>query len=165
MMAGIGSPGTVPGATGVLFAAAAARSIYAIRSEGRSWRSQLGLFSALLLTFGFQLETGVTLMINPHSTSALDRTSDILIASLLIGIARSWELVGHRQTGKLSSIATLSRRATNPAARPPPRPSEASSTTDDAVLPARDLHQPADNDPSNDGGVASPHRSKNQETI
>jgi hypothetical protein len=157
---GIGAPATVLGVTGVLFTAAAARSIYAIRSEGRSWRSQLGLLSVLLLIFAFELEAGITLLIDPRSTSALDRTSDILIASLLIGVARSWELVGHRQTGILNSLAILSRRA-DPATRPPPRPSEASSTTDDALLPTRGVHQPADNDPNNHGSAARPHHSKN----
>jgi hypothetical protein len=36
--------------------------------------------------------------------------SDILLASLLMGVARCWELVGHRQTGIRSSIAVLSGR-------------------------------------------------------
>ena len=37
----------------------------------------------------------------------LDIIGDVLIASLLIGIARAWELVGNWDTGIVSSIALL----------------------------------------------------------
>ena len=37
----------------------------------------------------------------------MGQTGDVLIASLLIGIARAWELVGEWDTGIVSSIALL----------------------------------------------------------
>jgi hypothetical protein len=101
---------TIFGVIGVFFTAAGVRSLLGDRSLLRSLRGQLGLLAVLFLTFGFELEAGITLFIDPHSTSLLDRMSEILIASVLIGVARSWELVGHRQTGLLSSIAVLRGR-------------------------------------------------------
>jgi len=101
---------TVFGVIGVFFTAAGVRSLVGDRSEARSLRGQLGLLTLLLLTFGFELETGITLFVDPHSIALFDRMSDILMASILIGVARSWELVGHRQTGLLSSIAVLRGR-------------------------------------------------------
>ena len=39
---------------------------------------------------------------------------DVLVAMLLIGIARAWELVGDRDTGIVSSLAVLVRRSSAP---------------------------------------------------
>ena len=66
----------------------------------------------LFLVFGFELAFGIVLLTDVHDTSALANIGYILIASLLIGIARAWELVGNWNTSILSSIILL--------VRPPP---------------------------------------------
>jgi hypothetical protein len=61
----------------------------------------------LLVTFGFELLSGIELIGHPNRTYAVGQIGDVLIAALLIGIARAWELVGEWDTGIVSSIALL----------------------------------------------------------
>ena len=70
-------------------------------------RPQLALVVALLLVFGFQIANGLELIIKPDRAGALAIIGDVLIASLLIGIGRSWELVGDWDAGVVSSIIRL----------------------------------------------------------
>ena len=106
----VGYPATVLGVLGLFFCAAAVRSILAKHLTVRLRNSQVGLLAALLLTFGFEIDSGIRVLINPHDTDIRQQLSYLLIISLVIGVARSWELVGRRQTGLLSSIALLRAR-------------------------------------------------------
>jgi hypothetical protein len=103
----IGYPGVVLGVSGVFFTAACVRSIVGRHLAPRLRNSQIALLLALLLTFGFEIDTAVRLLINRHNTGMLGQMSYLLLAAIVIGVARSWELVGSRQTGLLSSIALL----------------------------------------------------------
>ena len=47
------------------------------------------------------------LIVNVHDRSALTNIGNILIVSLLIGIARAWEFVGDWNTGIWSSIGLI----------------------------------------------------------
>lgn len=50
---------------------------------------------ALTLTFGAEIVGGVLRIGNSHNKSAMDVLQNVLAASLLMGIARSWDsLVG-----------------------------------------------------------------------
>ncbi len=73
-------------------------------------RGQLGLIALLLVTFGVELAAGIVLAADEHNSSGVDVIGNVLAASLLIGIARSWELVGDRDTGITASIAALAGR-------------------------------------------------------
>jgi hypothetical protein len=101
----VGYPAVVLGVIGVFFAAAATRSIFDY--QPRRWR-QLGWIMLMLLVFGFQLAAGISALIDPRSTRHL--ISDLLVASLLIGVSRAWELVGRRDTDIISSLAVLAGR-------------------------------------------------------
>ena len=57
---------------------------------------------------------GVELVRDHHDQSALDSISNVLVASLLIGIARAWEFVGDRDTGLWSSIMVLATGRNRP---------------------------------------------------
>jgi hypothetical protein len=57
----------------------------------------------LLVVFGFQIDYGLRLINNPHLPGGLSTTGDVLIAALLIGIGRAWEMVGNWDTGIISS--------------------------------------------------------------
>ena len=61
----------------------------------------------LVLILGFQLFAGIELIQNEHRRSPLDTIGYVLVASLLIGIGRSWEMVGDRDTGIMTSIGFL----------------------------------------------------------
>jgi hypothetical protein len=103
----VGYPAFVLGIIGVLFTAAGLRSIVADPAARRRIRGQLGLIGLLLATFSIELVAGLLVIIKGSSTSALDVVSNVLVASLLIGVARAWELVGDRDTGIIASIAAL----------------------------------------------------------
>jgi hypothetical protein len=106
----VGYPAVTAGVIGIVFTAAGMRSILGTTKDRRLLSRQLGLFVLLLTVFGFELAGGVRLLVDRHNAGALDMVSDVLIASLLVGVARAWELVGNRDTGLFASIATLSGR-------------------------------------------------------
>lgn len=103
----IGYPAAIVGMIGILFTAAGVRTTLFLPSQQQHRRPQLALIVALLLVFGFQIANGVELIIASHHGGALDTIGDVLIASLLIGIGRAWELVGDWDTGIVSSISRL----------------------------------------------------------
>jgi hypothetical protein len=108
----VGYPAAIVGVTGLFFTLAGLRSILVDPDARRERRHQVGLIILLLLTFGFELGTGIDLIMHPRDTAPLDILGNLLVASLLIGIARAWELVGDRDTGIIASITTLTRRST-----------------------------------------------------
>jgi hypothetical protein len=63
-----------------------------------------------MATFGVELAGGCILLVNVHYIGALTVVCNVLVASLLIGVARAWELVGDQDTGVLASIAALAGR-------------------------------------------------------
>ena len=63
-----------------------------------------------MVIFGFEMASGVVLLADEHSSPGVDMVGNVLVASLLIGIARSWELVGDRDTGIMASFAALAGR-------------------------------------------------------
>src|ERR1700678_44748 len=124
------------GAVGILFTAASVRSIVTSRdvSAKQAWR-QAGLIVLLLAAFGAELGCGIGVTFNQTAVFGPELLGDVLIAMLLIGIARAWELVGARDTGILSSLAVLvghssapddsgeqSRPASGPSSRATPPP-------------------------------------------
>ena len=106
----VGYPAVVLGIIGVLFTLAGVRSILADPAGRRRIRGQLGLIGLLMATFTAELATGFVVLGNGRNSAALDVLSNVVVASLLIGVARAWELVGDRDTGIISSIAALAGR-------------------------------------------------------
>ena len=104
----VGYPALALGVIGLLFTAAGARSIFSSRSMlRRHWRRQLGLIVLLLAIFGTELVNGAMVMANPADHNAVQSISYAIVASLIVGVARAWELVGDRDTGVVASIAVL----------------------------------------------------------
>jgi hypothetical protein len=103
----IGYPAAILGVIGVLFTAAGVRTTLTIPRFQQRRRPQLALVIILVVTFGFELLSGIQLIADQHRSWAVGQIGDVLIASLLIGIARAWELVGEWDTGIVSSIALL----------------------------------------------------------
>jgi hypothetical protein len=146
----LGWPAMVLGIIGLLFTAAGVRS--AIGSGSGAAKLQLGARQAeltvlLLLIFGTELATGIMLLANPNLKSAAELLGDALVASLLMGIARAWELVGDRDTGIVASISVLLGRT----------PSPLRTATHPAAEPARqqDSQQPASAEPDDSTGPAA----------
>jgi hypothetical protein len=107
-------PATAFGVTGIFFVAAATRSIMAASATKAQWRGQLSLLNLLLLIFGTELVCGIILIANSHNQTAVDVLSGALVFSLLVGIARAWELVGDRSVGIFSSIGLLTQKTPEP---------------------------------------------------
>ena len=97
----------VLGLSGLLFTAAGARRTLEFWARQSAGSHQSFLVVLLLLAFGFELAFGIVLLVNANDTSALANIGDILIVSLLIGIARAWELAGEWNTGIWASIGFL----------------------------------------------------------
>lgn len=103
----IGYPAAIVGVVGLAFAAAGVRATIALPSRLQHRRPQAILIIALVLVFGLQIVSGIGLIVSPHGTGNLDTIGYVLVASLLIGIGRAWELVGDWDTGLFSSIGLL----------------------------------------------------------
>jgi hypothetical protein len=103
----IGYPALVLGVTGIAFTGAGIRSILVSQATFRQQRRQLGLVVLLVLIFGTELIAGIVLLARPDSSTSAQVIGYALVSSLLVGVARSWELVGERDTGLIASIMTL----------------------------------------------------------
>ena len=103
----VGFPAAILGVIGLFFTAAGVRTTLTVPRLQQRRRPQLVLVGFLFLTFGFELLSGIQLIVDPHRSWAVGQLGDVLIASLLIGIARAWELVGEWDTGIVSSVALL----------------------------------------------------------
>jgi hypothetical protein len=134
-----GYPAVVLGIIGIMFTAAGMRSILSSRSTPRQKLRQLELIIVLLLIFGTELASGIAVIADPRDSTPLHAISYALAASLFVGIARAWELVGDRDTGIIASIAILAGRRSGPDGTPAPEVANAP----EAGLPGRepDAHQ------------------------
>ncbi len=103
----IGYPAAIIGVIGVAFAAAGVRATVSLPSRLGHRRPQARLIVALLVVFGLQIGFGVLLVVRPYGVGALDNLGYVLVASLLIGVGRAWELVGDWDTGLFASVALL----------------------------------------------------------
>jgi hypothetical protein len=109
-----GYPAVTLGVIGTLFTAAAVRSILVSPATQRQELAQLGLIGLLLLIFGTELVCGIIVLADPGQITAVQVIGYALITSVIVGIARAWELVGERDTGLLASLAVLSGRTSGP---------------------------------------------------
>jgi hypothetical protein len=107
----VGYPSAALGVIGFFFVAAGVRSILTSGSTRRQKRRQIGLIRVLVVIFGTELVCGIILILNEKASSAADVIGYALVASLLLGVGRAWELVGDRDTGIAASLAVLAGRA------------------------------------------------------
>jgi len=139
----VGKAALALAAIGILFTAASVRSIVTSRDvSGRQAWQQAGLIALLLAAFGAELGCGIGIIANRTAVFGSSLLANVLVAMLLIGIARAWELVGDRDTGILSSLAVLAGRpAPGDAARPhrdaaaEPNTAEPNTAEPDAAKP------------------------------
>ena len=103
----VGYPALVLGIVGIAFTGAGMRSILGSEATSGQQLRQLELVVLLVLIFGTELIAGIVLLARPDNSTSAQVIGYALVASLLLGIARSWELVGQRDTGLIASITTL----------------------------------------------------------
>ena len=106
----IGYPAAIVGVIGVTFAAAGVRATISLPSRLGHRGPQATLILALLVVFGLQIVFwGRTHPFAHMDVGALANVGYVLVASLLIGIGRAWELVGEWNTGLFSICRSLDR--------------------------------------------------------
>ena len=137
----IGYPALILGVIGIFFAAAGARTTLAQPLQRQRRRRQAILIVGLMVVFGFQIVYGIGLVMHPRLSGGLSTIGDVLIASLLIGIGRCWELVGSWDTGIISSVGRLFDHQ-------PPRSDEAAGVEN---LPSKSVPPVTVNDSAPDG--------------
>lgn len=93
----------------LVFAVATARLIVEVARQDRGhWRS-LGLVVALVAVAGVEMYGGILRLRDPGGVSGLRTLQYLMVAELLVGIARAWQLVGLRDTGIFASLRILAR--------------------------------------------------------
>lgn len=110
----IGYPAVVLSVIGIAFTAASVRSVITSRVATPQKLRHLELVVLLLLIYGTELIAGITLLGQPASRGPAQVIGYALIGSLLVGVARAWEIVGEVDTGIWNSLATLVGRTRVP---------------------------------------------------
>jgi hypothetical protein len=72
------------------------------------------LVVALIGIAGVEAYGGIEQLRDSNGTNGLTTLDYVLIAMLVVGIARAWQLVGLRDTGLISSLRTLAGRGDEP---------------------------------------------------
>ena len=106
------------GVIGILFTAAAIRSIRSSEATPRQQLRQLELITLLLLIFGTELVSGIFALAEPGNSTPVQVMGYALVTSIIVGIARAWELVGERNAGVLTSLAVLTGHRPGPDGAP-----------------------------------------------
>lgn len=102
-----GQTALVVGGVGALYGLASLRSLLGLQGL-RTIIPQVAFSVVLVFLFGLQVTTGLQIMNSRASGLAtLDRLSTVLIVVVLVGVARTWQLVGLRDTGLVSSLTTI----------------------------------------------------------
>jgi modulator of FtsH protease len=115
----IGYPAVVVATIGIMFIAAAVRSIVTSRSAPSLVRSQIGLILILLLICFTELIAGIVVLANAASTTSVQVIGYAVVTSVLVGIGRAWEFIGERDTGILASLGILTGHTARPRAADP----------------------------------------------
>ena len=102
----VGYPAVALGVIGVAFTAAAMRSIITSPATPAQKRGQASLIMLLLLIFGTELIAGI-IALGGSISNPPDSIGYALVASLIVGISRAWELVSDIDTGLMASVAAL----------------------------------------------------------
>ncbi|GAA2588959.1 hypothetical protein GCM10010435_79320 [Winogradskya consettensis] len=103
----LGYPAASMGVVGVLFTAAGIRTVLASVAATRARLRQAGLIVLLLSIFGAELICGGLVIAGINPEVAMHLIGYALCTSILVGVARAWEMVSDRDTGVVASLATL----------------------------------------------------------
>jgi hypothetical protein len=94
---------------GLLFVTASLLSLVRLRPRWSALSDALFLVG-LAVTLGVQLIQGLDVLAQPGDAGAVETIAILVIVCALIGIARSWELIGGPQIGMWQEFTALARR-------------------------------------------------------
>jgi hypothetical protein len=107
---GIGWTALVVSVTGLLFVVAAFLSLLRVRHSQPAGIRDVVFVFGLAVTLATQLIAGVVAILHPHDTSPVQTIAILVIVCFLIGIARSWELIGGPSIGLRSELVEIARQ-------------------------------------------------------
>ena len=110
----IGTTALVVSILGVLFVSASLLSLMRVRRSHLPAVRDVVFLVGLLLTFAIQLRLSLEIMARPDDSDAAQNIGSLVIICCLIGIARSWELIGGPNIGIGSELWALVRREERP---------------------------------------------------
>ncbi len=108
----LGVAATWAGSLGILFVLG---SVLSVRRAQRTQTSstghlrQLTFLIVMLVTFALQAVNGIRLIANEHNRGAADWLAILVIVCFMLGIYRSWELIGGPEIGFGHELAELVR--------------------------------------------------------
>ena len=106
---GVRWPAVIVSVSGLAFVTAALLSLLRVRhSQPEGLRDALFL-AGLAVTLAIQLLSGIRLLLHLRETGPVQTIAVIVIVCLLIGIARSWELIGGPSIGMRSELFDIAR--------------------------------------------------------
>ena len=105
----LGGAALVVGLLGLLFIAASLLSLMRVRrTQPHELRDALFL-AGLAVTFALQFVFGLRLLMHSRNSGDSETIAILVIVCFLIGIARSWELVGGPSIGLRHELTALAR--------------------------------------------------------
>jgi hypothetical protein len=109
----IGLTALVVAIVGLLFVIASLLSLIRLRLRWRAFTDLLFL-AGLAVVLVIQLDEALTVISRPHDTSAVQTIATLVVICALIGIGRSWELIGGPDIGVWRELTALVRRPHGP---------------------------------------------------
>ncbi len=105
----LGWTAAIVATVGLLFVGGSVLSLARVRdTQPGEWRDAVFLIG-LAVDFAVQLVMGIRVIVHPVDSGAADGIAVLVIVSFLIGIGRSWELVGGPTIGLRSELTTMLR--------------------------------------------------------
>lgn len=109
----IGPTAVVVAIVGLLFVIASLLSLIRLR-QVRSVAGDAVFLVGLAVTLVIQLTQGLDVLARPRDTSAVQTIAVLVVVCALIGIARSWELIGGPDIGLWKEFTALVQRPRTP---------------------------------------------------
>jgi hypothetical protein len=103
----IGPAAVAVAATGLAFILAALLSLIRLRQMSWATARDALFLAGLAFTFAIQLLEGIEVVVSPGNANAVSTIAILVIVCFLIGIARSWELIGGPSFGIAHEVTAL----------------------------------------------------------
>jgi hypothetical protein len=106
----LGWPTLIIGVLGIVYSFSVGRLALARTKVDRAVGRSLGRIAAgICLISGFETAAGLRLVLNGENIGAVYTVAGVMVAFVLFGISRAWELVGLQDNGLFHSLAVLRR--------------------------------------------------------
>ena len=105
----IGDTAAAVAVVGLVFVVSSVLSLIRLRQMRWSTVRDLTFLVGLVVIFVIQLVEGWSVIDNPADTSGVDTIAFLVICCFLVGISRSWELIGGPQTTIAREVRNLVR--------------------------------------------------------